>query len=134
AWRSERLSLSEEAVRHRHRFALCLTACPQRSRVSKDCGMKFGVKSARKTTIDTAGRVLIPKDVRREAALAPGTALEAEYEDGRIILRPAPLPLRIRRKGAFAVAMPEQDVPRLRQLTVDDTRRRVRKDRASGVS
>jgi AbrB family looped-hinge helix DNA binding protein len=36
------------------------------------------------TTIDRAGRVVIPKPIRDAAGLKPGAALSIEYRDGRI--------------------------------------------------
>ncbi|MFO8027960.1 MAG: hypothetical protein R6U56_09875 [Opitutales bacterium] len=38
-------------------------------------------------TIDKAGRVVIPAELRRKAGLIPGTPLAATYEDGTIRLR-----------------------------------------------
>jgi AbrB family looped-hinge helix DNA binding protein len=42
-----------------------------------------------KATIDSAGRVLIPKAVRDELRLAPGDRLDLEFEGDRVVLRPA---------------------------------------------
>lgn len=39
------------------------------------------------TTIDRFGRVLIPKSVRADLGLSPGTQLEIEERDGGIFLR-----------------------------------------------
>jgi AbrB family looped-hinge helix DNA binding protein len=36
------------------------------------------------TTIDRAGRVVIPKQIREAAGLKPGVALSIEYMNGRI--------------------------------------------------
>ena len=84
---------------------------------------------AERTTIDKAGRVLIPKKVRELAALASGTSVEARYEDGCIILEPAPSPVRLERRGRFFIAVPERDTPPLTHDTVEATRRRIRRDR-----
>lgn len=40
------------------------------------------------TTIDRAGRVVIPQQVRRRLGLEPGTRLEIEEVDGSVVLRP----------------------------------------------
>ncbi|MBE6806956.1 MAG: AbrB/MazE/SpoVT family DNA-binding domain-containing protein [Ruminococcaceae bacterium] len=40
--------------------------------------------------IDKAGRLVIPKDLRRMLGLRPGDAVELHYEDGGIFLRPIP--------------------------------------------
>jgi AbrB family looped-hinge helix DNA binding protein len=39
------------------------------------------------TSIDKFGRVLIPKGVREEIGLEPGTVLEIEQADGKILLQ-----------------------------------------------
>jgi AbrB family looped-hinge helix DNA binding protein len=41
-----------------------------------------------KLTLDQAGRVLIPKDLRQELHLGPGDTLELESEGDEIKLRP----------------------------------------------
>ena len=41
-----------------------------------------------KLTLDQAGRVLIPKNLRQELRLAPGDTLELESEGDEITLRP----------------------------------------------
>ena len=41
-----------------------------------------------KLTLDQAGRVLIPKNLRHELHLGPGDALELESEGDEITLRP----------------------------------------------
>jgi len=59
-----------------------------------------------KTTIDKAGRVVIPAQVRDRAALAPGTELEVTVDDLGIRLeRIAPRP-RLVKVGRRLVARP----------------------------
>ena len=82
-----------------------------------------------KTAIDSAGRVLIPKSVRVDAGLFAGMPLEVRHVDGRVVIEPAPLEVRIGRKGRFAVATPTRAVPPLEARTVEATRRRVRGER-----
>ena len=41
-------------------------------------------------TIDTAGRIGIPKKLRDQAALSPDIPIEVAYSDGAIHIRPAP--------------------------------------------
>jgi AbrB family looped-hinge helix DNA binding protein len=58
------------------------------------------------TTIDKAGRVVIPASVRDRAGLVPGTLLEVTIEDSRVQLeRVAPGP-RLVRVGRRLVARP----------------------------
>ena len=86
-----------------------------------------------KTTIDDAGRLVIPKEIRREARLVPGAPLEVRWRDGRIEIEPVPAPVRIERRGRLLVAVPRKKLPKLTQETVEQTRARLLDDRASGT-
>jgi len=78
------------------------------------------------TTMDKAGRLVIPSEIRREAALEPGTPLEVRWRDGVLEIEPQPLSVRIVRKGRLLVAKPARKVPPLRATTVERTRRELR--------
>ncbi len=41
-----------------------------------------------KTTLDRFGRVLIPKNIRSEIGISPGTQLEIEAHDEGLLLKP----------------------------------------------
>jgi AbrB family looped-hinge helix DNA binding protein len=82
-----------------------------------------------RTTIDSAGRLVIPKSIRREAGLEPGTPLEVRWREGRIEIEPEPLPVTLRRKGRLLVAVPRRPVRVLRASTVEETRRTLRRER-----
>jgi AbrB family looped-hinge helix DNA binding protein len=73
-----------------------------------------------KTTIDAAGRLVIPREVRRQAGLEPGMALEIRYIDGRVEIEPAPMDVAFVREGRFVVAMPRDATE---PLTVDEVER-----------
>jgi len=75
-----------------------------------------------KTTIDAAGRLVIPRAIRRQAGLQPGMALEVRCRDGRIEIEPAALPVKLVRKGRLVVAVPETDGEQLTAETVEATR------------
>ncbi len=83
-----------------------------------------------KTTIDAAGRMVIPKEIRQEAGLKPGMSIEVRWRDGRIEIEPAPLPVKLVRKGRLLVAVPQQDVSPLSVETVERTRRTLRRERS----
>ena len=83
-----------------------------------------------KTTIDPAGRLVIPKEIRREAGLRPGMPLDVRLREGRIEIEPAPLPVKLVRKGKLLVAVAARDVPALTSETVERTRRAIRRERA----
>ena len=82
-----------------------------------------------KTTIDAAGRLVIPKEIRREAGLKPGTPLEIRWREGRIEIEPAPLPVKLVRKGRLLVAVPQKDVSSLTAETVERTRENLQRER-----
>ena len=82
-----------------------------------------------RTSIDSAGRLVIPKEIRREAGLRPGTPLEIRWEGGRIEIEPAPLPVKLVRHGRLLVAQPETDHRPLDRATVEKTRRSLRRER-----
>lgn len=82
-----------------------------------------------KTTIDAAGRLVIPKPVRDEAGLRPGEPLEVTCRDGRVEIEPAPREVRIEHRQGFAVAEPVGDHEPLSHETVRHTRRRTRVER-----
>ncbi|HZS92352.1 MAG TPA: AbrB/MazE/SpoVT family DNA-binding domain-containing protein, partial [Chloroflexota bacterium] len=42
-----------------------------------------------KTTMDAAGRLVIPREIRRQAGLQPGMPVEVRWHDGRIEIEPA---------------------------------------------
>ena len=83
-----------------------------------------------KATIDSAGRVVIPRDVRREARLEPGTPLDVRWRNGLIEIEPEPLPVRLVRKGRLLIAVPRSAVGTLRADDVEATRRALRRQRS----
>jgi AbrB family looped-hinge helix DNA binding protein len=78
-----------------------------------------------RTTMDAAGRPVIPKEIRREAAIEPGSPLDVRCRDGVIEIEPEPVPVTLTRKGRVLVARPRTKLPTLRSETVERTRRRV---------
>lgn len=81
-----------------------------------------------KTTIDKAGRVVIPASIREEAGLQPGTKLEVSIDDYSIRLtRSVPGPKIVRKRGRLVARprgvvkdAPDVDVSKL----VDEERNR----------
>jgi len=84
-----------------------------------------------KSTIDSAGRLVIPRELRRAAGLEPGMALELRVEDGAVVIEPAVTPVRIERRGRFVVARPLVEIPPLTNETVERTRSRLRAERGT---
>jgi AbrB family looped-hinge helix DNA binding protein len=81
------------------------------------------------TAIDSAGRLVIPRQIRREAGITPGMALDIRLHDGRIEIEPAPLPVKLVRRGRLLVAVPRTAVPPLHPEVVERTRRKLRRER-----
>jgi len=94
-------------------------------------GSLYGNFHTMKTTIDHAGRLVIPKDIRRESGIKPGMPLEVRWEKGAIAIIPAPLEVKLERKGRLLVAVPAKDTPRLSADTVERTRKTLRKERST---
>lgn len=82
-----------------------------------------------KTTIDARGRIVIPKDIRQRARLQPGIPIEVRWHDGRIEIEPAPVPVKLVRKGRLVVAVPSADVETLTAETVEETRQEITRGR-----
>ena len=82
-----------------------------------------------KTTIDSAGRLVIPIEIRREAGIKPGMSLEVRTREGRIEIEPAPLEVKLERRGRLLVAVPQKPVPPLTSGIVEGTRRKLHRER-----
>jgi AbrB family looped-hinge helix DNA binding protein len=72
-----------------------------------------------RTTIDRAGRIVVPKALRDELSLVGGETVELTVRDGRLEVEPLSSPMRLERRGRGAAAVAEEDVP---PLTADQVR------------
>jgi AbrB family looped-hinge helix DNA binding protein len=81
------------------------------------------------TTIDRAGRLVLPKAARERARLVPGMPLEVRVVDGRIEIEPAPARVTVEKRGGFWVAQPADAVPVLTHDTVERTIGELREPR-----
>jgi AbrB family looped-hinge helix DNA binding protein len=76
-----------------------------------------------KTTIDAAGRLVIPKAIRKQAGLEPGSQVVVEWKDGHIEIEPALPRVVLVQQGHALVAtfpdttekLPEDIVERIRE-------------------
>ncbi len=82
-----------------------------------------------KTTIDSAGRLVIPMEIRREAGIKPGMTLDVRTHEGRIEIEPVPLEVKLVRRGRLLVAVPQKSVPPLTAGIVEETRRKLQRGR-----
>jgi AbrB family looped-hinge helix DNA binding protein len=79
-----------------------------------------------KTTIDSAGRLVVPKELRRQAQVKPGMPLEIRFREGCIEIEPAPLEINLERRGRLVVAVPRESVTPLTNEIVEESRRRLK--------
>lgn len=79
------------------------------------------------TTIDSAGRIVVPKSIRDALALKPGQPLEIRAADGRLEIEAAATPLSLQKRGKGVVAVPEAPLPELTAAEVRDTLERIRR-------
>ena len=73
------------------------------------------------STIDKAGRVVIPKAIRDAARLKPGTRVRFRVVSGRVEIEPVPLEVTLEQRGSLVVSVPSQDQPALKASTVERT-------------
>jgi AbrB family looped-hinge helix DNA binding protein len=71
------------------------------------------------STIDKAGRLVIPKPLRAMIGLPDGGEVEVSEEDGRLVISPAPVTKRIEERDGVLVCVPDSEVP---TLTTDAVR------------
>jgi AbrB family looped-hinge helix DNA binding protein len=77
------------------------------------CWVRWWYLNGMRTTIDAAGRVIIPKAIRDALGLVDGTPLEVELRDGAVILEPPPTAVKLVRRGRVFVAEPKERLPKL---------------------
>jgi AbrB family looped-hinge helix DNA binding protein len=80
-----------------------------------------------KTTIDAAGRIVVPKSLRLALGLQPGQALEIRAGDGRLEIEVAPTPMQLKKRGKGVVAVPGAELPTLTGDLVRETLERIRR-------
>lgn len=80
-----------------------------------------------KTSIDPAGRIVVPKALRQMLGFRPGVPLQLRASDGRLEIEVAATPMRLRKRGKGLVAVPDTKLPELTAEMVRDTLERVRR-------
>jgi AbrB family looped-hinge helix DNA binding protein len=80
-----------------------------------------------RTTIDKAGRVVLPKELRDILGLCGGEVLEIRETDGRIELEPVVASVRLEDREEGLVAVVEEDLAPLMDETVRRTLERSRR-------
>ena len=79
------------------------------------------------TTIDSAGRIVIPKALRDRLGLIPGGTIELRERDAFLEIEATPTPMKLRSGKHGLVAVPDSDLPPLTDDMVRDAMERVRR-------
>ncbi len=85
--------------------------------------------SGMKTTIDAAGRLVVPKQLRDELGIGPGQPVEVAAVEGHLEVTIPPTPMHLEERDGLLVAVPDNDVtpPPLSADTVRQTLEHVRR-------
>lgn len=80
-----------------------------------------------RTTIDSAGRVVVPKALRDAMRLQAGQPIDIVFVDGHLEIEVSPASVHIDDAEGFPIAVPDNDLPSLTveavRETLDETRR-----------
>jgi AbrB family looped-hinge helix DNA binding protein len=87
----------------------------------------YGIIGGMKSTIDAAGRIVVPKPLRDALGLKPGQPLEIRAGDGRLEIEISATPMRLKKRGKGVVAVPDSELPVLTADEVRETLERVRR-------
>ena len=79
-----------------------------------------------RTTIDKAGRLVLPKPVREELGLSAGQEVDVRVVGGQAILEPAVPTWHLERHGRLTVLVPDGPVPPLTDAEVREAIERGR--------
>ena len=80
-----------------------------------------------RTTIDAAGRIVVPKPLRDELGFRSGDALEVTARDGILEVAATPTQVRLEQRGAGPVAVTDEELPPLTADAVRATLERTRR-------
>ena len=80
-----------------------------------------------KSTIDGAGRVVIPKEIRDRLGLDRGRPVELRGRGGHVEIQPAATPMTLVRRPGGVAAVPEHELPELTDDLVRETLEHVRR-------
>jgi AbrB family looped-hinge helix DNA binding protein len=82
---------------------------------------------AMRTTIDSAGRIVLPKPLRDELGLIGGQEVEISARDGKIEVEVATTPMRLEEREGVQVAVPSKPLPALSANQVREALERTRR-------
>lgn len=90
-------------------------------------GAANGTINGMRTTIDSAGRIVVPKPIRDALGLAPGQLLEIIADDARIEIVVAATPMTLKKRGKGVVAVADVALPPLTAAQVRDALEKTRR-------
>ncbi len=79
------------------------------------------------TTIDSAGRIVVPKRLREELGFRPGQKLELSAVDGRLEIEHPVTPMRLEDRRGRLVAVADRPMPKLTQEMVREMLEQIRR-------
>lgn len=82
-----------------------------------------------RSTIDSAGRLVLPKAIREAANLEGGTEVEIRIAGDHLEIEPVAADVLLTKKGGFVVATPKTPGGKLTAEEVEETRTRLNQDR-----
>ncbi len=85
------------------------------------------------TTIDKAGRLVIPRQLREQAGLKPGTELTLQYREGRIEIEPVRQQVEVARRGSRLVLANPSGGPPLTNERVNQILEETREERGEAT-
>ena len=80
-----------------------------------------------RTTIDAAGRIVVPKAIREELALYGGQELEISAVDGRVEIEIPGSAIHLEERDGHLVGVPDRPIPPLTDEIVRQTLERIRR-------
>jgi AbrB family looped-hinge helix DNA binding protein len=78
-------------------------------------------------TIDSAGRIVIPKRLREELHFRPGQKLELNAVDGRLEIEHRATPIHLEEREGRLVAVADREMPTLTAELVRETLEQIRR-------
>jgi len=79
------------------------------------------------STIDSGGRVVIPKPIRDRLGLQPGTTVEIAEHEGHVEIAPVETPIQLLEVDGRLVARSTEELPPLTDEIVRDTLEQTRR-------
>jgi len=80
-----------------------------------------------KATIDSAGRIVVPKALRDALGVRAGQELDVQVKDGRLEIEILATQMRLKGKGKSLAAVPLAKLPPLTSDQVRETLERIRR-------